>query len=166
MKKIRYALFVMLVMISISGCSAGRKNISLSPYIMTSISGLSGRATATAYLDTAGIYSALAGIDAAEEEKAKYDAFVASLELTCDKLDKLANGDAINLTVTYDAAAADELKINVNDFVKKGSTSAQRIFPIPQQVTLNSAPATAKVLSSGKCSLKVAFGVVALQKKK
>ena len=119
MKKIRYALFVMLVMISISGCSAGRKNISLSPYIMTSISGLSGRATATAYLDTAGIYSALTGIDAAEEEKAKYDAFVASLELTCDKLDKLANGDAINLTVTYDAAAADELKINVNDFVKK-----------------------------------------------
>ncbi len=119
MKKIRYVLLLMLGVLFISGCSAGRKNISLSPYIMTSISGLSGRATATAYLDTAGIYSALAGIDATEEEKSKYDAFVASLELTCDKLDKLANGDAINLTVTYDAAVADELKINVNDFVKK-----------------------------------------------
>ena len=122
MKKIKYILLSAMVLL-LCGCSAGRKNISISPYIITSVSGLSGRATATVYLDTEGIYSALAGVDASADEKAKYDTFVSSLGLTCDKVDKLANGDAVNITVTHDAAVADELKINVNDFVKKADIS-------------------------------------------
>lgn len=61
MKKIKYILLSAMVLL-LCGCSAGRKNISISPYIMTSVSGLSGRATATVYLDTEGIYSALAGV--------------------------------------------------------------------------------------------------------
>lgn len=119
MKRFKYLLFLFLCLVFVSGCSLGRKDISMSPYIMASISGLSGRATATVYLDTEGIYSALAGVDASQGDREKYDAFVSSLGITCDKIDKLANGDSINVTVTYDAAAADELRINVNDFVKK-----------------------------------------------
>lgn len=118
MKKIGYAILLVCTLL-IAGCSVGRTNISISPYIITDISGLSGRATVTAYLDIDGIYSALAGVNAPEQDKAKYSAFVSSLELSCDKVEKLANGDSINLTVTYDAAAADELKLNVNDFIKR-----------------------------------------------
>ncbi|MDD7457978.1 MAG: hypothetical protein PUK83_06095 [Clostridia bacterium] len=44
--------------------------------------------------------------------------------------------------------------------------SAHRVSPIPQQITLKSAPVTAKGLSSGNKNLKMAFGVVTLQKKK
>lgn len=118
MKRLGYAILLVCVLF-ISGCSIGRRDISISPYIITDISGLSGRASVTAYLDIDGIYSVLAGAGATDEERAKYSAFVESLELSCDKVEKLANGDTINLTVTYDAAAADELKLNVNDFIKR-----------------------------------------------
>lgn len=119
MKKFKYVLLLIAGLMLLCGCSVGRKNISMSPYIMTNVSGLSGRATATIYLDTKGIYNALAGADASDADKAKYDTFVSSLGLTCDKVDKIANGDTLNVTVTYDEAVADQLKIDVNDFVKK-----------------------------------------------
>ena len=109
---------MLLGMVLLGGCSVGRRNISISPYILADVSGLSGRASATVYLDTAGIYSALAGTDATQEQKDEYKNFVESLTLSCDKLDKLANGDVINMTVTYDGEEADRLKLNVNDFVK------------------------------------------------
>ncbi len=118
MKKIKIGIVMLLGAMLLSGCSVGKKNISISPYILIDVSGLSGRAGAVAYIDTAGIYNALAGSDASQEKKDEYRSFVDSLELSCDKLDKLANGDVINMTVTYDNEEADRLKLNVNDFVK------------------------------------------------
>ena len=118
MKKIKIGIVMLLGAMLLSGCSVGKKNISISPYILIDVSGLSGRAGAVAYIDTAGIYNALSGSDALQEKKDEYRSFVDSLELSCDKLDKLANGDVINMTVTYDNEEADRLKLNVNDFVK------------------------------------------------
>ena len=118
MKKLIPCITLLLGMVLLGGCSVGRRNMSISPYILADVSGLSGRASATVYLDTAGIYSALAGTDATQEQKDEYKSFVESLTLSCDKLDKLANGDVINMTVTYDGEEADRLKLNVNDFVK------------------------------------------------
>ena len=61
MKRLGYAILLVCVLF-ISGCSIGRRDISISPYIITDISGLSGRASVTAYLDIDGIYSVLAAI--------------------------------------------------------------------------------------------------------
>lgn len=120
MNRLKYYICILLCagMAILGGCGAGRKKLSISPYVLVNVSGLSTRAQATVYLDTAGIYNALAGADAAQEEKAVYDSFVASLSVAADKLEKLANGDIINVTVTYDAQLAEELKLNVTDFVK------------------------------------------------
>lgn len=120
MKRFRYYICIMLLagMAVIGGCSAARKKLSISPYVLVDVKGLSTRAQATVYIDTEGIYNALAGIGASREERAVYDGFVASLSVNADKLEKLANGDAVNVTVTYDAQLAEELSLNVSDFIK------------------------------------------------
>lgn len=118
MTRFKYCIFTLFCVVLLSGCNVGKKELSISPYVLVNVTGLSTRAQATVYLDTAGIYSTLAGADATQEDRAKYDSFVSSLSISTDKLDKLANGDKINVTVTYDAQLADELKLNVTDFVK------------------------------------------------
>lgn len=118
MKKIRLFFLALIFMVLLSGCDIGKKNLSVSPYILTKVSGLSGRADAKVYLDTEGIYIALAGAEASPEQRAVYDPFVNSLNISVDKLSKLANGDKMIVTVTYDHEIADGLKINVDDFIK------------------------------------------------
>lgn len=121
--RIPVLLAVILAMLLMTGCGQGKKELSVSPYILVNVSGLSGRAGATVYLDTAGIYTALAGVNATEEERAVYDGFVASMQISADRVMQLANGDRVTVTVTYDAGLAQELKINVTDFVKSVEVS-------------------------------------------
>lgn len=118
MNKIKCLCFVLLCAAALGGCSSGKKQLSVSPYILINVSGLSGRASATIYLDTAGLYTALAGVGATAEDRAVYDEFISSFRIEADRLSELGNGDRVTVTVTYNAALAEELKINVTDFVK------------------------------------------------
>lgn len=120
MNRAKKYIYILLCvsMVLLGGCGAKRKELSVSPYVLVNVTGLSTRAQADVYLDTEGIYNALTGTEASEEKKAEYERFVASMSISTDKLEKLANGDVINVTVTYDAQLAEELKLNVKDFVK------------------------------------------------
>ena len=50
MKKIKIGIVMLLGAMLLSGCSVGKKNISISPYILIDVSGLSGRAGAVTSL--------------------------------------------------------------------------------------------------------------------
>ncbi len=117
-RKICVAVMLMFVVIMAVGCKSDRKQLSIAKYIMVNVEGLSGRATAKVYLDTQGIYSSLAGLDASQTEKDVYKGFVESLNVSASGLEQLANNDVITVTVTYDAELADELKLSVTDFIK------------------------------------------------
>lgn len=123
MKYFRHIFLVLACILLLTGCDVGKKNLSVSPYILTKVTGLSGRADAKVYLDTEGMYIALAGIDATAEQRAVYDDFIKSFGVTTDRLEGLANGDRIVVTVTYSQELADALKVNVNDFIKSVEVS-------------------------------------------
>lgn len=109
-------IFVVILCINFA-VDKGNEGINLTKYIIVSINGLNGHASSKAVLDDIGVYSALAGSDATEEEKAKYTDFVNSIKYTLDNDTDLSNGDTVKVNVTYDEQLADNLDVNI------GSTS-------------------------------------------
>ena len=127
--KIAIPLIILIILIILKAAVFSEDKLSLARYAIVTIEGLNNRAGAEVYLDDVGLYNALAGKNASEEEKDKYKAFVDSIRITLDKKENLSNDDVINVKVEYDEAIAKELGIIIEldnrnvkvDNLKEGS---------------------------------------------
>lgn len=119
--KVAIPLVILIVLIVLKNTVFSSDEFSLARYAMVTIEGFDSRARANAYLDDVGLYNALAGEKASEEEKNKYKPFVDSISITLDREDGLSNGDVVKVSVEYDRDMAEELGLVIdldNRYVK------------------------------------------------
>ena len=107
------AVLCVLIFLGIKHLSGD--SVYIAGYVIVKTEGIDGRGKAEAVLDEVGLYGALAGTKATEEDKSRYKNFVDSVSFTLDKQDKLSNGDEIVLSITYDKTEADKLGIKTAD---------------------------------------------------
>ncbi|MCM1307665.1 MAG: hypothetical protein NC223_03615 [Butyrivibrio sp.] len=105
---------VLAVLIVMKVRRVSEDKLVLSGYVFVTFDGFDGRATAAAVLDDMGIYSALAGSGAGEEERLKYEEFVKSVTYRLDKTEGLKNGDELTVEVDCDESIAQRLKIKID----------------------------------------------------
>lgn len=112
--KIAIPLVVLIILIILKVVVFSDDKLSLARYAIVTIEGLNNRAGAKAYLDDVGLYNALAGENASEEEKNEYKDFVDSIRIILDKKENLSNDDIINVKVEYDEVIAEKLGIIID----------------------------------------------------
>lgn len=112
--KIAVPVVLLAVLIVIKVRMSSDDKLILARYVLVTFDGFDGRAGATAVLDDMGLYSALAGSGAGEEEKLKYEDFVKSVTYRLDKTQGLKNGDELTVEVDYDESIAHKLKIKAD----------------------------------------------------
>lgn len=112
--KVAIPLVILIVLIVLKATVFSSDEFSLARYAIVTIEGPDTRAGASAYLDDVGLYNALAGENASDEEKNKYKPFVDSIRIVIDREENLSNGDVIEVLVEYDRAVAKELGIRVD----------------------------------------------------
>ncbi len=112
--KIGIPLVILIVLVVLSAVVFSDDKLSLARYAIVKIEGFDTRATAEAYLDDVGLYNALAGGKASEEDKNNYKSFVDSISIVLSKEENISNEDVVNVRVQYDAAIAKELGITVD----------------------------------------------------
>lgn len=121
--KIAVPVVLLIVLIVIKVRMSSDDKLILSRYVLVTFDGFDGRAAAAAVLDEMGIYSALAGKDAGDEEKLKYKEFVESVTFKLDKTKDIKNGDELTVEVDCDEEIADKLKLKVDKTPRKVSAS-------------------------------------------
>lgn len=112
--KVAIPLIILIVLIVFKVTIFSSDEFSLARYAIVTVEGPDGRARANAYLDDVGLYNALAGENASEEERNKYKPFVDSIEIVINREENLSNGDTIEVMVIYDKTIADELGIKID----------------------------------------------------
>lgn len=121
--KIAVPVVLLAVLIVIKVRMSSDDKLILSRYVLVTYNGFDERAAATAVLDDMGIYSALAGNDAGEDEKLKYEEFVKSVTYKLDKTHGIKNGDELTVEVDCDDSIAQKLKIKVDKMPRKVQVS-------------------------------------------
>lgn len=121
--KIAVPVVLLTVLIIIKVRTSSDDKLILSRYVLVTFDGFDERAAAAAVLDEVGLYSALAGKDAGEDEKLKYEEFVSSVTFKLDKTKDVKNGDEITVEVNCDDGLADKLRIKVDKTPRKVSVS-------------------------------------------
>lgn len=121
--KIAVPVVLLTVLIIIKVRTSSDDKLILSRYVLVTFDGFDERAAAAAVLDEVGLYSALAGKDAGEDEKLKYEEFVSSVTFKVDKIKDIRNGDELTVEVDCDDELADKLRIKVDKMPRKVSVS-------------------------------------------
>lgn len=121
--KIAVPVVLLTVLIIIKVRTSSDDKLILSRYVLVTFDGFDERAAAAAVIDEAGLYSALAGRDAGEDEKLKYKEFVSSVTFRLDKTKDVKNGDELTVEVDCDDGLADKLRIKVDKMPRKVSVS-------------------------------------------
>ncbi len=109
--KVSIPIIILVILVIIRFGLMNEESSSIAKFAIVSVEGLNTRGTATVSIDQVGLYSALAGKDAADDKKEQYKGFVDSINVSIDKSENLSNGDILTITVSYDEALAKKLGI-------------------------------------------------------
>lgn len=79
-----------------------KDDLSVARYIIATLEGVDGRGRVTLTLDEIGLMNAIYGTDITQEDKTEFEKFISTISISCDKTNKLSNGDTIVITAQYD----------------------------------------------------------------